>query len=347
MKLKHLFGIVNLGYFYTGHIIKYSYRKEAIDLTKRNKRLILTGLLLMLVLVLSGCVSIDEAGNPSGWFYEYLVIPTQGVINWLAEILGNNYGWAIILFTIIVRLILFPLTLSQQRSTTEQQIRMNAVKDVTAEIQEELKATDNPNRQQQLQKEMSDIYNEAGISLTGGMGCLPLLIQLPIISMVFSALRYSPEIANATFLGVQLGESNFIFALVAGLTYLIQAFFMIQGVPEEQRATMRTTAFMSPIMIFIFSLSSPSGIALYWIVGGVFAIAQSYYTNNFFKPRLEAELNEEIGDIEVTRRTTVAEDNAPTNPTDSKRRNSVSNFERKEGSSKKKGRRNEGKQRRK
>ena len=118
---------------------------------------------------------------------------------------------------------------------------------------------------------------------------------------------------------------------------------MLKGVPEEQRAQMRMSALMSPIMIFITSLSSPSGVALYWIAGGVVANIQSFYTNQYYKPRLESELKESIGDIHVERKK--ASPTHPTNPTDNhKNKRNVGNFERKDAT--KKGRRNEGKQNR-
>lgn len=264
--------------------------------------MLLTSFIVSTALFLSGCVGVDDAGNPGGWFYTLLVEPTQGIINWLASSMNGNYGWAIVIFTILVRLIILPLSLKQQKAATLQQSKMKAIEPVTKEIQADLKNAENQEQQMEYQRELQEVYKDVGISLVGGMGCLPLLIQLPIISMVYSALRYSPDMAGATFMGQALDERSVLFAIIVGIVYLAQAFFMIKGMPEEQKKQMILTSLMSPIMIFIFSLSTPGGIALYWLVSGIFATFQSLYNSTILKPRLEAQAAEEMGDINITRK---------------------------------------------
>lgn len=261
-----------------------------------------TGFIASAALFLSGCVRLDDAGNPGGWFYNLLVVPTQEIITWLASFIDGNYGWAIVIFTILIRLIILPLSLKQQKAATLQQSKMKAIEPVTKEIQDDLKNAKNQEQQMEYQRELQEVYKDVGISLVGGMGCLPLLIQLPIISMVYSALRYSPDMAGATFMGQALDERSVLFAIIVGIVYLAQAFFMVKGMPEEQKKQMILTSLMSPIMIFIFSLSTPGGIALYWLVSGIFATFQSLYTSTILKPRLEAQAAEEMGDINVTRK---------------------------------------------
>lgn len=310
-------------------------------LKTKIKKLLLSSSLLSVILFLSACTRLDDGGHPTGWFYELFVIPTQGFIDWIADLLGGGYGWAIIIFTILVRLIILPLSIKQQKAMTKQQAKMKSVEPITKEIQEDMQNAESKEEQLLYQQELSQVYQEAGISLTGGMGCLPLLIQLPIISMVFSAIRYSPEIAQATFMGQSLGERSIILAILAGLVYLIQSYFMIQSVPEEQQSQMKMTALMSPAMIFIFSLSSPAGIALYWLVGGIFAIGQSYYTSNHLKPRLMAEAKEEAGDININRKRPARKEvNENQTKKSAHQSSSLSKFDRKSG------RRNEGLQNR-
>lgn len=312
-------------------------------MNKKIKRMLLTGFLASTALFLSGCVRVDDAGNPGGWFYNLLVVPTQDIINWLAGLLDGNYGWAIVVFTILVRLLILPLSLKQQKAATLQQSKMKAIEPVTKEIQEDLKNAENPEQQMEYQRELQEVYQDVGISLVGGMGCLPLLIQLPIISMVYSALRYSPDMAGATFMGQALDERSVVFAIIVGIVYLAQAYFMIKGMPEEQKKQMIMTSLMSPIMIFIFSLSTPGGIALYWLVSGIFATFQSLYTSTILKPRLEAQAAEEMGDINVKRkkgRKKEAEKAAPESPP-----KVISQSQARSSFEKKTSRRNEGKQR--
>ncbi len=320
--------------FYT-----YNYlTKERDSMKKRFKKFLLSGGIVSLALFLSGCMQVTESGEPTGWFYDFLVTPTQWVINNLAEILPGGYGTAIVVLTIIVRLIILPLTLNQQRASTETQVKMEAIKPVTEEIQKDLEETNDPAAQQRLQQELMQVHEKAGISLMGGMGCLPLLIQIPIISMVFNAIRLSPDIANATFLGISLGERSILLAIIAGAIYLVQALLMIQGMPEEQRSQMMVSSLISPIMILVLSLSSPAGIALYWIVGGIFSVIQSFILNQYYKPRIQQGVKEELGDLKIEReKPKESKESKTVNPTQKRQNRNSSVFE-------KKGKRNEGKQ---
>ncbi len=309
----------------------------------RNKKFLLTGLLMSLMVFLSGCMQYDQSGNPEGFIYEYLVIPTQQFIVWLAELFGGNYGLAIIAITIIVRIIILPLSLNQQKKATAQQVKMSAVKPVTEEIQAEMKAASSPEEQQELQAELMEVYRENDINLMGGLGCLPLLIQLPIFTALFQAINLSEDIASATFLGISLGESSILLAILAAGVYFLQSLVMMKGMPEEQRKQSRSMMFMSPLMILFFSINGPAGLSLYWLAGGVIAVIQSYITNRFVKPRIEAEVKEKHGDKNITRkRKKKAVKKAAATPSSQKKNpRAQSTFETRKGN-----RRNEGKQRR-
>ena len=95
---------------------------------KSKKGLTLTITLGTLALFLSGCVQTTKAGKPYGFVYEYLAKPGQNVMEWLSQLFGNNYGWAIIGLTVIVRLVLLPMMINQQRKSTYQQEKMSAIR---------------------------------------------------------------------------------------------------------------------------------------------------------------------------------------------------------------------------
>lgn len=270
------------------------------------KRWLLSGGMLTIVLFLSGCMRVDQEGNPTGGFsqflYDYLVIPTQQFIEILADFFGS-YGLAIIAITIIVRIIILPLSIKQQRSTMEQQVKMEAIKPATQEIQEEMKQTDDPHEKQELQQELMEVYRENNVSMLGGLsGCLPLLIQMPVFTAMFQAIRMSESIASATWLGIQLGDRSIILAVVTGLLYYVQSRVMMMGMPEEQRNQSKTMMLMNPVMILMFSITGPAGLTLYWFAGGIVAIIQSLVTNLYYKPKLEKELKEKHGDVQVVER---------------------------------------------
>src|SRR5699024_162759 len=141
--------------------------------------------------------------------------------------------------------IIFPLNISQQKKTITQQIKMSGVKPVLDEIQAEMKATDDPQEKQELQNELVEVYRENDISLMGGIGCLPLLIQLPIFTALYQAVSLSPEIKASTFLGISLGERSIILAILAGIVYYAQSVLMMAGMPEEQKKQSRTMMLMN------------------------------------------------------------------------------------------------------
>lgn len=319
----------------------------------RTKRWLLSGGMLSIVLFLSGCMRVDESGNPTGGFsqflYDYLVLPTQQFIEILADFFGS-YGLAIIAITIIVRILILPLSIKQQRSTLEQQAKMATVKPVTDEIQAEMKETDNAQEKQELQAEMMEIYKENDVNMLGGLsGCLPLLIQLPVFTAMFQAIRMSESIQNASWLGINLGERSIFLAVLTGIVYYIQTRVMQAGMPEEQRKQSSTMMLMNPIMILMFSITGPAGLTLYWFAGGFVAIGQSLITNLYYKPKLEREMEKKHGGKPIIKRKKPKRKTVQATETDTKnikqapsskdRRRNQSPFEQKD-------RRNTGKQKR-
>ncbi|WP_071130728.1 membrane protein insertase YidC [Enterococcus timonensis] len=262
---------------------------------KLNKWLLTSGL-FGAVLFLSGCVQRAKDGTPTGegWVYLYLVRPMSFAMDYFADLMGGNYGLAIILITMIVRLIILPLGLHQSRSSIIQQEKMAALKPQMDQAQANLKAATTTEEQRKAQMEMSSLYKENGVSMTGGIGCLPLLIQMPIFSALFYAAQYTEGISTSVFFGVNLGERNLIFVALAGLSYLGVSLVSMIGVPDSQRKTMRTMMLMNPLMILFFSFSSPAGVTLYWIVGGIFSMLQTYISNVIMKPKIKAKISEEL-----------------------------------------------------
>src|SRR5690625_2686435 len=293
-------------------------------LNTRFKKYMLMGILSSAVLFLSGCMRFDpESGAPQGFLselvYDFLIVPIDGLLNFLAEFLGS-YGLAIIIFTLLFRFILLPLTLRQQRSTIESQIKMSAIQPVTQENQTELKATDDPEEQQALNMEMMEIYRENNVNIGGQLsaGCLPLLLQMPIFVAMFQVLRQSPEIANASFMGIELGERSILLAVITGAIYLLQSRMMIRMMPDEQQATAGATMYITPVMMFMFAVSGPAGIGLYWLVSGVFTIGQQLFNQLYYKPRIEANIREKLGPVKkIERKRRVRRDVTPTDEADS------------------------------
>ena len=261
---------------------------------KISKKVTVTTALAAMALFLSGCVQ-TKNGKPYGFVYDYLAVPGQHVMDWLAHIFGGSYGWAIIILTVIVRMVLLPIMVRQMRSATVQQEKISMIRPQMTALQKQQKAAKTPEEQQAASQAMMALYRNNGISMTGGIGCLPLLIQMPIFAALYAAIRYSPELSNSVFLGIPLGKSSWILALLSFLSYLLQGYLSMLGMPEDQKKQMRMTLLLSPVMILFFTMSSPAGLGLYFFVGGLFACLQTLIIN-FYRPRIRREIKEKMKD---------------------------------------------------
>lgn len=252
--------------------------------------------LLTVLLTLSGCVSrlADGSPNPDGLIYRYMISPLGSLVTHLANNWGWGYGWAIIAITIIVRLFILPLGIHQSHKATIQSEKMQYLKPQLEIAQANAKKAQTREEQVQAQLEMQKIYKENNVSMFGGMGCLPLLLQMPVFTALFYTARYTPGIDSATFYGINLGQSSLILVAIAGLAYALQGYISLIGIPEEQKKTMKSMLIVSPLMIVMMSFSSPAGVTLYWVVGGIIGCIQTFITNVLMKPRIKRKIDLEM-----------------------------------------------------
>ena len=281
---------------------------------KLKKKLLLSAEMMALLVVLTGCMQYDENKNPTGFIYDYLVVPTGNLIVMLAEMLNGNYGLAIIAITIIVRLAIMPLNFSQIKKTMVQQEKMKYIKPELEDIQFRQKNAQTPEEKAAVSQEMMALYKDNNISMTGGVGCLPILIQMPIFTAMYQAVNLTPEISASTFLGINLGVSSPLLAILAGVAYVIQGYVSTIGMPQETKSQMKSMMLMNPIMILMFSWSSPAGLALYWLAGGIFAAAQTALQNHMIKPKIQKLVEEEMKDRPVKKNVKMAKPSSSSAP---------------------------------
>ncbi|MCZ0717683.1 membrane protein insertase YidC [Aerococcus kribbianus] len=242
-------------------------------------------------LVLSGCAN---PNNPDGIVYRTIGGPIEALIEWLASTFNGNYGIAIILITLLIRLILLPLTLNQLESSTKQSIKMQQYQPYLKEIQERQKNAQTQEEKMEAAMAQQEFMKENNINMLGGMGCLPLLLQLPIITSLYTAIRVSESINSASFLGIPLGEPSTLLGIITILLYFVQSWISVQGMPEEQRKQMSMSMYMMPIMMAMIVFTSPAGLTLYFLVGAFWAIGQSLYTTFIYKPKIKAQVEAEL-----------------------------------------------------
>jgi YidC/Oxa1 family membrane protein insertase len=251
--------------------------------------------MLTALLFLTGCVQ-TKNGQPTGqgWVYNILVKPMSAAVEFFAHNLGFGFGFAIILVTFIVRLIILPLGLNQAYKSSYMQEKMRYLKPVLEPIQNKMKQATSNEEKMAAQAELMAAQKENGVNMLGSMGCLPLLIQMPFFSALFFAARYTKGIATATFFGIDLGKSSLILTIIAGVFYFLQSYISTIGIDEEQKKQMKTMMYMSPLMIIFFSFSSPAGVTLYWVIGGVFGVIQQLIVTFMIKPHLREKIDREF-----------------------------------------------------
>lgn len=232
-------------------------------------------------LILTGCQSSME--DPS-FFQSTLVQPFERLIHLFAQLTGGSFGLSIIILTVLLRLLLMPSMLKQYKNQQLLKEKMDRFKPELEVIQVKLKETKDPEEQRTLQQEMMGLYQKHGINPLN-MGCLPLLIQMPILMGLYYAIIGSQEIATHSFLWFNLGHSDIWMTMIAGVVYFLQFKLSQSSIPIEQQKQMKFIGLLSPFMIVMVSLNAPSALPLYWAVGGVVLILQNLLSRKLYQSK--------------------------------------------------------------
>ena len=263
---------------------------------KSIKRFALSAMGVAMLLVLTGCVQIDKAtGKPIGPVWDFLGAPMGEAIKYFATDKGLGFGVAIIIVTIIVRLIILPLGIYQSWKATLHSEKMNALKHVLEPHQTRLKEATTQEEKLEAQQALFAAQKEHGISMFGGVGCFPILLQMPFFSAIYFAAQHTEGVAQASYLGIPLGSPSMILVAFAGILYYLQSLLSLHGVEDEtQREQIKKMLYMSPLMIVVFSVFSPASVTLYWVVGGFMMILQQFIINYIVRPKLRKKVREEF-----------------------------------------------------
>lgn len=245
---------------------------------------------LPLLFLMTGC---QASGGGPNVFRRFLVDPLTGLLDFNAGLFNGNYGLSIILMTLAIRLLLLPLMARQYKNQQSMKVKMDALKPEMAEIQAKIKQTKDTAKQQELQKELMMLYQKHGVNPLN-MGCLPLLIQMPILMGFYYAISGSHEIATHTFLWFSLGQADYMMAILAGIIYYVQARVSMRQMAADQQGMMKMMSLISPAMILFISFSAPAALPLYWCAGGLFMIMQTAFLQKRYAPARPALKQESI-----------------------------------------------------
>ena len=236
--------------------------------------------------------------NPLQWVLEQLTKSFDSVS--VLHAIGA-FGLAVIVTTIAIRAVLFPIFNWQLRTSRRIQAEQRKVAPQIQELRKKYKK-----EPQKLSAEMNKVYREHGISPFSGLtGCLPALVQMPVLIGLYNAIRNATNTLSAlhiskSFLWIPdvsqaaAGNGNWgnvlthptllILPVIAGAFTFAQSRMMMPpprpDMTDQERSMQAVSKQMSllfPVMIFIFGLLFPQGLALYWVTGTVFMVLQQYY----------------------------------------------------------------------
>jgi YidC/Oxa1 family membrane protein insertase len=210
--------------------------------------------------------------------FRFLAVPLLTSLKWVYGFLGN-YGWSIILLTIIINLAIFPLrhkSLVSMRKMQALQPQLKAIQDRYSG----LKMTD-PGRQK-MQSEIMGLYKEKGVNPASG--CIPMLLTLPVLFAFYSLLSQAIELRGANFGWwiKDLSERDPFY--ITPVLMAVTMFWQQKMTPSTADPAQQRIMMMMPLMFGVMFLAAPSGLVLYWFVGNLFAIGQQYFTNWWIGP---------------------------------------------------------------
>ncbi len=211
--------------------------------------------------------------NPYGWrFIRPVVRPIVGIVmailTFLHENLKLGYGWVLILFGVMMRVVLFPLNQKAMRA----QIKNMAVQPLIQEIQKKHK--DNPEK---LQKEMMKLYKEHGFNPLGG--CLPMLLPWPVLIALFFVFQNTIELRGVSFLwlpDLSAPDPYFILPVFLGLSMFLLQWVSMRSMPQTNQQMKMMMYFMPIMMVFIF-FQLASGLNLYYATANIATLPQQMY----------------------------------------------------------------------
>jgi len=209
-----------------------------------------------------------------GWFF-FIAKPLLLVLKWIHANVVSNYGWAIVIITIVINMLLFPLKLKSMKSALKMQRLAPQIK----AIQEKYKKYKfNDPKKQEQNKEIMDLYKRHGVNPVGG--CFPMLLQIPFLYAFYKVLAIAIEMRHAPWFGwirdLSAKDPYYILPIVMTLTM----FLLQKMTPQTATDPAQQKMFMFMPLIFGFMfMNVSSGLVLYWLVGNLVGIAQQWYIN--------------------------------------------------------------------
>ncbi len=214
-----------------------------------------------------------EEANPFGYRWMRIVVRpvvvvVMAILNFLHTQLSVGYGWVLIIFGVLMRIVLFPLNQKAMRA----QMRNMSVQPLLQEIQKKYK--DQPEK---LQKEMMKLYKEHGFNPLAG--CLPMLLPWPVLITLFFIFQNTIQLRGESFLwlpNLSAADPFYILPLLLGLSMWLMQWISLRSMPAPNPQMKMMMWLMPPMMTFIF-MNFASGLNLYYVTANVATLPQTYW----------------------------------------------------------------------
>jgi YidC/Oxa1 family membrane protein insertase len=215
-------------------------------------------------------------------FFSFLARPLLFALLWTHDNLVSNYGWAIVLLTLVVRILLFPLTYKSTVSMRKMQAlnpQMQAIRQKFRPKLKDKQGRPNADAQRKMNEEIMGLYKKEGVNPAGG--CLPILLQMPVLFAFYSLLSAAVELRNAPWIlwiqDLSAPDPFYVLPVVMGASQYIQQKMM----PATGDAAQRRIMMLMPFFFTFLFLKFASGLVLYWLTTNVLTIVQQVITNKF------------------------------------------------------------------
>ena len=217
-----------------------------------------------------------------GWF-TFIAKPMFAMMQYIHDYVGN-WGWTIVLVTILVKIILFPLSHKGMMS-------MNRLKELAPKIksiQEKYK-----DDKQKASMHMMELYKKEGANPMGG--CLPILLQIPVFFAIYRVLLNAIELKGSEWIfwiqDLSVMDPYFILPILMGVTMYVQQKITPTQIQDEMQQ--KIFQFL-PVIFTVFFLWFPAGLTLYWFINNLFTVGQQYYVNRIFAHNKEERHEEHL-----------------------------------------------------
>ncbi len=210
-----------------------------------------------------------------GWFW-FLAQPLFYALAWTADAVTHNYGWAIMLITIVINTVLFPLKISSMKSSKKMQALQPQISAINAKYKE--MSMKDPRKQKQ-QEELMEIYKKNDVNPVGG--CVPMLFQMPFIYALYKVLGVSINLRGAEWLWVtDLSQPETLSIRILPVLLMVTQFAAQKMTPSPGvDPTQQKMMMLMPLVFGYMFWFQSSGLVLYWLTGNLVSIVQQWLLN--------------------------------------------------------------------